>query len=188
MSRLQLLTTKFENLRMKEYESIHDFHMNIIEIANASSALGKKISKAKLVIKIPRSLLKRFDMKVTATEEAQDINNIKVDELMGSLQTFELGISEKSEKKKSIAFVSNIEDLEDECDLDTNEGISNVIVLLGRQFNKVMKKMDWKPRANVKNKSFDITKIRILAEDLKLKKRLTKEKEYNAMDVKGLVT
>lgn len=77
---------------------------------------------------------------------------------MGSLQTFELGISEKSEKKKSIAFVSNIEDLKDECDLDTDEGISNAIVLLGRQFNKLMKKMDQKTRANVKKKSFDITK------------------------------
>ena len=57
---------------------------------------------------------------------------MKVDELMGSLQTFELGISEKSEKKKSIAFVSNVEDLEDECDLDTDERIFNAIVLLGR--------------------------------------------------------
>lgn len=132
MSRLQLLTTKFENLRMKEDESIHDFHMNIIEIANASSALGEKMSEAKLVRKIFKSLPKRFDMKVTVIEEAQDINNMKVNELMGSLQTFELGINEKSEKKKNIAFVSHVEDLEDECDLDTNEGISNAIVLLGR--------------------------------------------------------
>ena len=30
MSRLQFLTTKFENLRMKEEESIKDFHMNIL--------------------------------------------------------------------------------------------------------------------------------------------------------------
>jgi len=26
-ARLQLLTTKFENLRMMEYESIHDYHL-----------------------------------------------------------------------------------------------------------------------------------------------------------------
>ena len=49
MSRLQILTTQFENLRMKEDECIHDFHMNIIEITNASSALGEKMSDAKLV-------------------------------------------------------------------------------------------------------------------------------------------
>lgn len=44
MSRLQILTVKFENLRMKEDEIIHDFNMNIIEIANASSALGEKMT------------------------------------------------------------------------------------------------------------------------------------------------
>lgn len=85
MSRLQLLTTKFENLRMKEDRSIHDFHMNIIEIANAPSAIGEKMSKTKLVRKILRPLPKRFDMKVTAIEEAQDIINMKVDELTGYL-------------------------------------------------------------------------------------------------------
>lgn len=82
--------------------------MNILEIENASSALGEKMSKEKLARKILRSLPKRFDMKVTAIEEAHDINNIRVDELVGSLQTFELGMSDRSEKKnKSIAFVSN---------------------------------------------------------------------------------
>ena len=86
MSKLQLLTSKFENLKMKEDESIHDFHMNIIEIANASSALGEKMSESKLVRKILRSLPKRFDMKVTAIEEAQDINKMKVDELVGSFK------------------------------------------------------------------------------------------------------
>ena len=74
---------------------------------------------------------------------------MKVDELVGSLQTLELGISEKSEKKKNIVFVSNTDEPIDECDLDTEEGVSNAIVLLGKQFNKVLKKIDWKSRSNV---------------------------------------
>ena len=159
MSRLQLLTTKFENLKMKEDESIYDFHMSILEITNASSALGEKMSEEKLVRKMLRSLPKRFDMKVTAIEEAQDINKMRLDELVGSLQTFELSINERSEKKnKSIAFVTNTEDEEEECDMGIDEGISNAIVLLGRQFNKVLKKMDRNPRSNVKNDSYDIHK------------------------------
>ena len=51
---------------MKDDESINDFHMNILEIANAVSALGEKIPEDKLVRKMLRSLPKRFDMKVTA--------------------------------------------------------------------------------------------------------------------------
>ena len=119
MSRLQLLTTKFENLRMKDDESIHDFHMNILDIANTSSALGEKMSEEKLVRKILRSLPKKFDMKVTTIEEAQDISNMKVEELVGSLQTFELAINERSEKKnKSIDFISNTNDQEVQCDME----------------------------------------------------------------------
>ena len=87
MSRLQLLPTKFENLRMKDDESINYFYMNSLEIANASSALGEKIPEDKLVRKMLRSLPKRFDMKVTAIEEAQDIDKMKVDELVGSCNT-----------------------------------------------------------------------------------------------------
>ncbi|KAK2402298.1 gag-protease polyprotein [Trifolium repens] len=99
MSRLQLLTTKFENLRMKEDESVHDFHMNVIDFSNSFDSLGEKIPGEKIVRKILRSLPRKFDMKVTAIEEAQDISSMKVDELIGSLQTFELYINERSEMK-----------------------------------------------------------------------------------------
>ncbi|MCI24666.1 gag-pol polyprotein, partial [Trifolium medium] len=140
MSRLQLLTTKFENLRMKKDESIHDFHMNVLDFVNSFDSLGEKISDEKLVRKILRSLPKQFDMKVTAIEEAQDISSMKLDELVGSLQTFEFGIKNREEKKrKSIAFVSNAGDEETQGDADTDESISDAIVLLGRQFNKVLR-------------------------------------------------
>jgi len=66
------------------------------------------MSEEKLVRKSIRSLRKTFDMKVATIEEAQGICNMKVDELMRSLQTFELDISDRSEEKnKSITFVSN---------------------------------------------------------------------------------
>ncbi|MCI48639.1 gag-pol polyprotein, partial [Trifolium medium] len=91
-------------------------------------------------------------MKVTAIEEAQNISSMKVDELVGSLQTFELAVSERSEKKnKSIAFVSNADDEELQNDMDTDESISDAIVLLGRKFNKVLRRIDRRPRTNVKN-------------------------------------
>jgi len=81
-SRLQLLTTKFENMKMLEDENIHDYYMNVLDIANSFDSLGEKLNDEKLVRKILRSLPKRFDMKVTAIEEAQDISGMKVDELI----------------------------------------------------------------------------------------------------------
>jgi len=159
MSKLQLLTTKFENLKMKDYESIHEFHMSILDIANTSSALGERMSEEKLVRKILRSLPKRFDMKVTTIEKTQDISNTKVDELIGSLQTFELAINDRCEKKKkNIAFVSNTDEEDVQCDMETDESILDAFVRLGRELNKVLEMIDKKSRPNVHNISFDISR------------------------------
>jgi len=53
---------------MKDDESLHDHHMNVLDISNTSSALGENMSKEKMVRKILRSFYKKFDMKVTTIE------------------------------------------------------------------------------------------------------------------------
>ncbi|KAK2421589.1 gag-protease polyprotein [Trifolium repens] len=156
-SRLQLLTSKFESLRMKEEETIYDFHMNVLDLANSFDSLGEKLSDEKLVRKILRSLPKRFNMKVTAIEEAQDISSMKVEELVGSLQTFEMNLSEQTEKKsKGIAFKSSADHEEEDYDLD--EDFSNDLALIGRQFNKLLRKMDRRPKKNYTNIQTDTNK------------------------------
>ncbi|MCI21247.1 gag-protease polyprotein, partial [Trifolium medium] len=42
--------------------------------------------------------------------------------------------------------------------MDTDESISDAIVLLGRQLNKVLRRMDRRPRTNVKNIPQDISR------------------------------
>ncbi|WJX88834.1 hypothetical protein P8452_70878 [Trifolium repens] len=158
-SRLQLLHSKFENLRMKEEETIYDFHMSILDLANPFDSLGERLSDEKLVRKILRSLPKRFDMKVIAIEEAQDISSLKVEEVVGSLQTFEMNFSDKVEKKgKNIVFTSNTDSKEADNDLDTREDLSEDLVLLGKQFNKILKRVDIRPRRNVQHIQPNISK------------------------------
>ena len=43
ISRIQLLTTKFESLKMKEYEAIQDYYMNVLDIGNSFDSLGEKL-------------------------------------------------------------------------------------------------------------------------------------------------
>lgn len=55
--------------------------------------------------KVIRSLPRRFDTKATAIEGAHDIESLKLEELFGSLHTFEIFISDREDKKgKGIAF------------------------------------------------------------------------------------
>jgi hypothetical protein len=95
MSKLQLLSTKFENLKMEDDETISEFNNRIRDIANSSFALGERIPEEKLTRKILRLLPKRFNMKVTSIEESQDLRTMKMDELIGSLQAFEMTFNDR---------------------------------------------------------------------------------------------
>ena len=52
--------------------------------------LGEKLDDSVIVKKIVRVLPDRFNVKLTTMEEANDFSTMKVEELMGSLRTFEL--------------------------------------------------------------------------------------------------
>ncbi|TYJ98791.1 gag-pol polyprotein [Cucumis melo var. makuwa] len=90
ISRLQLIKSKFETLRMTKDESMSDYNKRVLEIVNESLLLEEKIPDSKIVWKVLRSLPRKFNMKVTAIEEAHDITTLRLDELFGSLLTFEM--------------------------------------------------------------------------------------------------
>ncbi|KAA0048576.1 gag-proteinase polyprotein [Cucumis melo var. makuwa] len=90
---------------MSEEEIIADYNERVLEIANESFNLRKKMPEPKLVRKVLHSLLGKFDMKVNDIEEAHDITKLKLDELFRSLTIFEMVISNKDDKKgKGVAF------------------------------------------------------------------------------------
>ena len=71
-SRLELLTTKFDNLRMNKEETFNEFNRKICEIANELFVLREKILEERLVKKELRSLAPRFAYKATTIREAKD--------------------------------------------------------------------------------------------------------------------
>ena len=65
-SRIELLNSKFKNLRMEENETIGQYHARVSDISNESFILRKKFPKEKLIRKMLRTLPKRFTYKVAA--------------------------------------------------------------------------------------------------------------------------
>ena len=63
-SKLQRLTTSFEEIKMKEDESFDDFYAKLKDIVNSTFNLGDTIPEPKIVRKVLRSLLKRFHAKI----------------------------------------------------------------------------------------------------------------------------
>ena len=80
-----MLTTRFEELKMGDYEAFDSFYGKLDDILIAKLNLGEKIEDSKVVRKIMRSLPKSFRAKVTTIEESKDLYEIKIQELIGSL-------------------------------------------------------------------------------------------------------
>ena len=110
-TKLQMLTTRFEELKMSEDESFDSFYSKPNEVVVSKFNLGEKMEDSKIVRKILRSLLESFCAKVTAIEESKDLDDFKVQELIGSLQTYELSLPTQR-KSKSLALKTINERLE----------------------------------------------------------------------------
>ena len=77
-TKLQMLTTRFEELKMGDGEAFDSFYGKLNGIVIAKLNLGEKIEDSKVVRKILRSLSKSFRGKVTTIEESKDLDEIKI--------------------------------------------------------------------------------------------------------------
>ena len=130
---------------MEEDESFNEFYAKLKNIVNLAFNLGETILGPKIVRKVLRSLPKRFHAKITAIEESKDIDKIPLTELVGNLQTYELGLTRigKSNKSNSLALKAKSSD----TDESSNNEDSKIKSYITRQFKKFMK--------NANGKAFD---------------------------------
>ncbi|KAA0048722.1 gag-pol polyprotein [Cucumis melo var. makuwa] len=114
ISWLQILTSRFEALQMGEDETIVEFN-------------------------VLRSLLSKFNMKVTAIEEANDLSKMKLDELFGSLQTFEIHLGHTVSRRKPGLVLTSIkeEPIEEHRVMHGNDALTESVVLLTKQVAKL---------------------------------------------------
>ena len=119
-SKLQRLITSFEEIKMKEDESFDEFYAKLKDIVNLAFNLGETILELKIVRKVLRFLLERFYAKITTIEESKDIDKIPLIELVGNLQTYELGLTriKKSSKGKSMALKAKSSDTDESSDTE----------------------------------------------------------------------
>jgi hypothetical protein len=74
-TKLQMLISKFEEIKMLEEETFGEFYTKISDLRNSMVSLGKSISDVKLIRKILRSLPERFKIKMATTEESKDLED-----------------------------------------------------------------------------------------------------------------
>ncbi|XP_059635759.1 uncharacterized protein LOC132277936 [Cornus florida] len=106
--KLQSLRRDFENMKMKEMELLKDYFSRIMEVVNQMKTYGEDISNQRIVEKILISLPEKYDSIVTAIEETKELENLSVEELMGSIKVFEQRLSRRYKKTIESVFQSKL--------------------------------------------------------------------------------
>ena len=132
-----MLTTWFEELRISEDESFDSFYSKLNEVVIGKFNLGEKMEDSKVVRKILHSLSENFYAKVTTIEESKDLDEIKVQELIGSLQTYEL-LLPNQRNSKSLALKTINERLEAHNSLN-KDVVEKDVAYLAKNFRKFLK-------------------------------------------------
>ena len=141
-SKLQKLTTSFEEIKRGEDKTFNEYHAKLKDIVNSAFNLGDHIPEPMIVGKVFRSLPERFHAKIMAIEESKDIDTIPLTELIVNLQTYELGLTRLGKGTKSKNMALKAKSIKTDKFLDDED--SKMKSYITRQFKKFMK------NANVK--------------------------------------
>jgi hypothetical protein len=139
-----MLISKFEEIKMLEEKTFEEFYTKISDLRNSIVSLGKSISVVKLIRKIVRSLPERFKIKVTTIEESKDLEEMKIEELVGSLQAYEYSLP-PVRKAKTIALKASKKNTRVSSDEDSDID-EDVVAMLAKNFERFMKNDKFKKR------------------------------------------
>ena len=132
---------------MDEDESFDEFYAKLKDIVDSTFNLGQQIPEPKIVRRILRSLPERFHAKIIAIEESKDLDSFSLIELIGNLQTYELGLVRvgKGSKSKNMTLKVKNDDNDESYKVEDTKFKSYIT----RQFKKFIK------NANVKESDKD---------------------------------
>ncbi|KAL0301998.1 UNVERIFIED_CONTAM: hypothetical protein Sradi_6476600 [Sesamum radiatum] len=106
--KLQTLRRDFENMKMKDSETIDEYYTKLRELVNQLKSYGEDIPEKRVVEKLLISVTEKYDPIVTTIEETKDITTLTVTELVGSLEAYEKRRSRREENSLENAFQSKL--------------------------------------------------------------------------------
>jgi hypothetical protein len=136
-AKLQMLISRFEEIKMLEDETFRKFYSKMSDLRNSMAILGKTASDVKLIRKIIRSFPERFRINVTTIKESKDLEEMKIEELVGSLQTYELSLP-PLKKMKTIALKASKKKVEVSSG-DNSEDKEKDVAMLAKNFRRLMR-------------------------------------------------
>ncbi|XP_012453319.1 uncharacterized protein LOC105775342 [Gossypium raimondii] len=98
------LRREFENLKMKESETIKQYSDRIMATVNNIRLLGEDFSDSRVVEKVITTLPERFESKISSLEDSRDLTTISFFELVNSLYALKQRRASRQEEHPEGAF------------------------------------------------------------------------------------
>ncbi|XP_039145506.1 uncharacterized protein LOC120282720 [Dioscorea cayenensis subsp. rotundata] len=85
--RKQRLRHQFKTSRMKTYETIQEYMARVMDVVNQLRDYGGEVTENAIAAKVLRTLSPKFEHVVAAIEESNDLEELTINVLRGSLQS-----------------------------------------------------------------------------------------------------
>jgi hypothetical protein len=138
-AKLQTYSLKFEQLRMNEDETISKYFLRVEELVNAMKGLGETFDDSLLIQKILRSLPDKFNPKVSAIEELNDLKTLSIDQLLGTLTAYEMRINKDKSSTREASFKAD-----NNADSEFDEIEEKIVRILKKGSGKYQGKLPFK--------------------------------------------
>ncbi|KAK5785365.1 hypothetical protein PVK06_039943 [Gossypium arboreum] len=102
----QLLNLRrdFENLKMKEEETVKKYSDRIMVVVNSIRLLGEQFSEARIVEKVLSTFPERYEAKISSLEDSRDLASISLTELINAPYAQEQRRASRMEEHQNGAF------------------------------------------------------------------------------------
>eukprot|EP00253_Pinus_taeda_P003737 PITA_03737 len=142
--KLQTLRIQYESLRMHNDESVASYFLRIDEIVNCMKNLGEEIKEVVVVEKVLRSLSPKFDSKVSAIEEKENIKNLTMSQLHGILTAYKMRKGGPSDRREVAFKASGKGDYYEPGHMSEEEEESNFVKNIQRGTGRFKGKLPFK--------------------------------------------
>nr|XP_043631608.1 uncharacterized protein LOC122603059 [Erigeron canadensis] len=107
--KLQSLRQDYENMKMKENESLNDYSSRLTDLVNQMKSYGDEIDDQRIVEKILITIPEKFDPIIAVIENTKDLKTLGIQELLSSLKSYEQHMTRHTGRTIESAFQSGLQ-------------------------------------------------------------------------------
>ena len=151
-AKMNILTSEYERFKLKEKETLSEMYTRFSQLVNKMRALGKKFDIEDLNNKLLNVVQWRYRAEVASIKESKDLEVITLEEVIGSLMTYEMEATREMEdrkEKRSLAMKAESTDYDSDASVGSSigsDGDDQELAMLAKRFKHLLNRRKQRSR------------------------------------------